>query len=79
MDIDLREYEHLEDISKYNHNYYKHKKCNTGVILLDVFDEQFQTHEISLIDDKGYLIFLGTCPWTDGISLKNINIGEQYT
>ena len=56
--IELSEMKHLKEKSFYNHNYYSHG--NSGLELLQICDEQYETYDYYLINTEGDKVLLGS-------------------
>jgi len=75
--INLKDFNHLPEISVYNNNYYKHKEANTNTTIFVDTDEFYNTDDVYICEGDSR-IFLGSCHLRTDDILK-FNVGVQYT
>lgn len=78
MIIDLSQYVHVPEKSVYNHNYYKGKNDNTGVMLFVKCDEYYNTYYFYMVDGDNK-IFIGSSQNFDASDIHHVSLSEMYT
>ncbi len=77
MNIDLKEFEHLEKESTYNYNVYKHKNANTSTLLLIKHTDDSNEVDLFVITASGEA-FIGSSI-DKGNGIFDFELGYNYT
>lgn len=80
--LDGKDFEHITEISCYNNNYFKHRE--TGIVIYEHCDENYQINEYADVTNTEKTYFLGCCPCSNGESLSydeeiEVEFKIQYT
>lgn len=67
--LDGKDFDHMPDISCYNNNYYKHKE--TGIMIFEHCDEQYEVNTYTDVTDPKNQYFLGCSSCFNGEGLEH--------